>query len=157
MDIDAEFNLLRQFKARAEPVLAAFEAQQGDGMGAPDGFSAAQWRVISPFIDLASTNNERLAGWETSDGDLPRPIQDMALRIIERIERIEQKLSDVERRIAEVEKVSGEVARLSRMTADLAEIVEARAGESADANPGAAAAPPASKEGGGTGTAPKRK
>lgn len=143
MDIDAEFNLLRQFKARAEPVLAAFEAQQGDGMGAPDGFSAAQWRVISPFIDLAGMNNERLAQWDTADeGNLPHPIQELATRIIQRIDRLEL-------RIADVEKVAGEVARLSRLSADLAEIIEARLGP--------AGAPPASSATAGTqaGTRPE--
>lgn len=119
MDIDAEFNRLRAFIARAEPVLSAYEASRGDGMGTPSGFTAEQWAELSRIEDRLGAMDHRLAPWEQGEHSIPLPVQDLAQRIIARIDRLEEALGKVDR-------FAAELARLSGLTADLAEIIENR-------------------------------
>lgn len=120
MDLDAEFTRLRSFIARAEPVIAAYEASRGDGMGTPSGFTTEQWAELSRIEDLLGAMDVRLAPWEQGENSVPPIIQELAQRLIARTDAMEAKL-------AEVDKLAGELARLSRLTADLAEIVENKA------------------------------
>lgn len=120
MDLDAEFNRLRSFVARAEPVIAAYEASRGDGMGVPSGFTAEQWAELSRIEDRLGTFEIRLAPWEQGENSVPPIIQELAQRLIARIDQMDAKL-------AEVDKLAGEVVRLARMAADLAEVVENKA------------------------------
>lgn len=118
MDLDAEFNKIRGLTKRVEPVIADYEARQGDGIGTPKGYTADQWAELSKVFDRVGALEARLAPWDQVDGEsIPPGIQDLAKRLIERVDRVEAKLADVD-------KFSAELTRLSRMMADLAEIVE---------------------------------
>lgn len=126
MDLDAEFNKLRRLSERAEPVIAEFEARQGDGRGTPAGFAPEQWAELSRVFDRLDLIDARLAPWEQGEKDIPPGVQDLALRIVERVDRIEASLANVEAKIAEFGNLGAELARITRLTADLAEIVENR-------------------------------
>lgn len=117
MDLDAEFNRLRRLSARVEPMIVEYEARQAAGTGAPAGFMPEASAELARVQDQLDAIDARLSPWEQGEKDVPPGIQDLAQRIVERIDRIEEKL-------AAMDKFSGELARLSRMTADLAEIVE---------------------------------
>lgn len=135
MDLDAEFTRLRGLTKRVEPVIADYEARQGDGMGTPKGYTVEQWTELSKVFDRVGALEARLAPWDHVEGEsIPPGIQDLAKRLIERVDRVEAKLG-------EVDKYGAELARLSRMVADLAEIVENKipAGEATVSN-GAAGA-----------------
>lgn len=129
MDLDAEFNKLRKLTARVEPVIAEYEARQGD---APQGDAPEQSAELSKVFDRLDLIEASLATLDQVEGEnIPPGVQDLAQRIIERMDRIEEKF-------AGVDKLATELARLSRMTADLAEIVENKAPASPGSADGAA-------------------
>lgn len=127
MDLDAEMIKLRRLTERVEPVLAEYEARQGDGMGTPKGYTPEQWAELSRMVDRLDMIETRLAPWEQGEKDIPPGIQDLAQRIIERVDRLEVAFANIEAKLAEFEKIGPELSRLTRMTADLAEIVENKA------------------------------
>lgn len=121
MDLDAEVIRIRSLAKKMEPVIADYEARQGDGMGTPKGYTVDQWADMFRVYDRLGALETRLAPWDQVEGEnIPPGIQDLAKRLIERVDRIEAKLGDVDR-------LSAELTRMSRMMADLAEIVENKA------------------------------